>query len=211
MKKSIRTILYLLAILIVTGAALVLRTNAARELSIDYDEDDYLRAGQQFTALIRTSDWRGFLETNYRPEHPPLAKILVGLSLLSAPEKPLVPDAATTAEPNKYLPRDLVRPARTLNTIFGTLTVLVLALVNPLAGLFLASHTFTIKYVSQIMLEAFPALTSLLMAVTYLRWKKGQQTRVDGWLLASGLFLGLTAAAKYLYCVVAIAILIDWF
>jgi ABC-type sugar transport system permease subunit len=210
MNKSARTFLYLLAILLAFGVAWGFRSHAANTLNIDYDEDDYLRAGQEYAHLIRTSNWRGFLDTNYRPEHPPLAKILVGLSILAAPEKPLIPDAATTAEPNKYLPRELVRPARTLNTIFGTLTVGLLALVNPLAGLFLAFHTFTIKYVSQIMLEAFPALTSLLMALAYLQWKKGKQS-IDGWLLASALFLGLTAASKYLYCVIAIAILVDWY
>lgn len=211
MNKSIRTLLYFLALLLAVGVAFGFRSHAARTLNIDFDEDDYLRAGQEFAQLMRTSNWRGFLETNYRPEHPPLAKILVGLSILSAPEKPLVPDAATTAEPNRYLPRDLVRPARMLNTVFGTLTVLLLALLNPLAGLFLALHTFTIKYVSQIMLEAFPALTSLLMALTYLQWKKGKQVGINGWLVASAFFLGLTAASKYLYCVVAIAILIDWY
>ena len=211
MNKSARTLLYFLVVLLAVGIAYNFRSHAAKTLSIDFDEDDYLRAGQEFAHLIRTSDWRGFLDTNYRPEHPPLAKIIVGLSILSAPEKPLVPDAATTAEPNRYLPRDLVRPARTLNTIFGTLTVLLLALVNPLAGVFLAFHTFTIKYVSQIMLEAFPALTSFLMALTYLQWKKAKSSRVNAWLMASAVFLGLTAASKYLYGVVAIAILVDWY
>src|SRR4029079_3463758 len=120
----------------------------ANTLPIDYDEDDYLRARQEFAHLIRASDWDGFLDTNYRPEHPQLAKIMIGLSILSAPEKPLTPDAATSAEPNKYLPRDLVRPARMLETLFGTLTVVLLTIINPLAGFFLAIHTFTIKYVS---------------------------------------------------------------
>lgn len=211
MNKSIRTILYILAILLAVSAAFGFRAHAVRTLDIDFDEDDYLRAGQEYAQLIRDSNWRGFLDTNYRPEHPPLAKILIGVSILSAPEKPLVPDAATTAEPNRYLPRDLVRPARTLNMVFGTLTVLFLALVNPLAGLILAFHTFTIKYVSQIMLEAFPALTSLLMALTYLQWKKTKRAGLNGWLIASAIFLGLTAASKYLYCVAAIAVLVDWY
>src|SRR6266498_901910 len=142
MNKSIRTLLHFLAVAIVVAVAFGFRAHAVNTLAIDYDEDDYLRAGQEFTHLIRTSDWRGFLDTNYRPEHPPLAKIIIGLSILSAPEKPLTPDAATDADPNKYLPHALVKPARTLNTIFGTMTVLLLALVSPLAGLFLAFHTF---------------------------------------------------------------------
>ena len=204
-----------IAILIVTAIAWGLRARAVSMLPIDYDEDDYLRAGQQFAHLIRTSDWRGFLDTNYRTEHPPLAKIMVGISILSAPEEPLVPDAPTTAQPNNYLPRDLVEPARTINAVFGTLTVLALSLVNPLAGLFLAVHTFTIKYTSQIMLEALPAFLVLLSVICYTRAKKSaipkNERFIGGWLIASAVFLGLTAASKYLYCVAGIAILVDWF
>lgn len=210
MKKVIRPLLYLLSILLIFAVAFGLRTRAVNNLPIDFDEDDYLRAGQEYAHLIRTSDWSGFLETNYRPEHPPLAKIIIGLSILSAPEEPLIPEAATSAGPNKFLPRELVKPARMVNAIFGTLTVVILAMVNPLAGLFLAAHTLTIKYVSQIMLEAFPALTSLIVAISYLKWKQSKRSGLSGWLILSAVSLGLTAASKYLYCVVGIAILMDW-
>jgi ABC-type sugar transport system permease subunit len=197
-----------LAVILVVALAWGLRARAVSLLGPDYDEDDYLRAGQEYAKLMRASDWDGFMDTNYRPEHPPFVKILIGASLLSAPEQPLIPDAATTAPPNATLPRDLLRPARLLNAIFGTLTVLLLAILNPLAGLFLAAHTFTIKYVSQVMLEAFPALTSLAMVLAYLQFRKRGGA---GWLLVSSIFLGLTAASKYLYCIAAVAILTDWF
>ena len=205
-KKNILTIL---SIIFVVALAWGLRMRAVNMLSIDYDEDDYLRAGQEYTLLIRTSDWSGFLETNYRSEHPPLSKIFTGISLLTAPEEKLTPDAPTTANPNKNLPRTLVKPARMINAIFGTLTVLALAWISPLAGLLLATHTFTIKYVSQIMLEALPALTSLMAVLAYVQSKK-RNTNIK-WLVTSAVFLGLTAASKYLYCLVAIAILVDWF
>ena len=215
MKRFIRISLHIIAILFVVAIAWGLRARAVSMLPIDYDEDDYLRAGQQFAHLIRTSDWRGFLETNYRPEHPPLAKIVFGLSILSAPEEPLTPDASTSAGPNNYLPRDLVQPARTINAIFGTLTVLALSLVNPLAGFFLAVHTFTIKYTSEIMLEALPALLILLSVLCYVQAKKNgvlkNKNFFNGWIIASAILLGLTAASKYLYCVAGIAILVDWF
>lgn len=211
MNKTLRTFLFILSLLLVVAIAFGLRSRAVNNLSIDFDEDDYLRAGQEYAQLIRADNWSGFLEANYRPEHPPLAKIVIGLSILSAPEKPLIPEAATSAGPNDHLARDLVRPARTVNAILGTITVAILAFINPLAGLFLAAHTLTIKYVSQIMLEAFPALTSFLMALSYLQWKKGERSRLNGWLALSAFFLGLTAASKYLYCVVGLAILVDWY
>src|SRR5512133_1662617 len=193
--KKYQLSLRILAFLAVLFLAWTLRARAVEKLSIDFDEDDYMRAGQEYTHLIRTSDWSGFLETNYRPEHPPLVKIIMGLSFLTAPEEKLVADRPTTSEPNKYLPRDLVRPGRTINAIFGWITVALVAIVNPLAGLALATHTFTIKYVSQIMLEALPALTSFSMVLAYLQFKKN---RKQGWLITSAVFLGLTAASKYL-------------
>lgn len=207
--KRFQTPLRILAILLVILVAWALRSRAVAMLPIDYDEDDYLRAGQEYAHLIRTSNWSGFLETNYRFEHPPLSKIITGISLLTTPEATLTPDAPTTADPNKNLPRALVKPARMVNAIFGILTVLVLAFINPLAGLLLATHSFTIKYVSQIMLEALPALTSLVTVFAYVQSKK-QNSKLT-WLITSAVFLGLTAASKYLYCLVAIAILADWF
>jgi ABC-type sugar transport system permease subunit len=206
--KNFQVPLRILAIAAVLFIAWTVRANAVQKLSIDYDEDDYMRAGQEYALLIRTSDWPGFLEANYRPEHPPLAKIVIGLGFLSAPEEKLVPDRPTTSEPNKYLPRPLVKAGRTTNAILGWLTVALLAIVNPFAGLALATHTFTVKYVSQIMLEALPALTSFIMVLAYLQFKKN---RKQGWLITSAVFLGLTAASKYLYCVIALAILVDWF
>ncbi len=208
--NRIKTPLRILAILFVIFTAWTLRSRAISTLSIDFDEDDYLRAGQEYAHLIRTSNWSGFLETNYRPEHPPLAKIIIGISILSEPEEPLTPEAATSDGPNKFLPRELVNSARTVNAIIGTVTVAILALINPLAGLFLALHTLTIKYVSQVMLEALPALTSLITVISYLKWKQSKRSGLNGWLALSALSLGLTAASKYLYCGVGIAILVDW-
>lgn len=207
--KPVSLLLKILAIIVVTGIAWTLRERAVNRLPVDYDEDDYMRAAQEFTQLIRAGDWAGFQETNYRSEHPSLAKILFGVSLLSAPEAPTIPDRPTSAEPDKFLPRALLLSARTLGQVLGTITVFVLSLFNPLAGGLLAFHTFTIKYDSQVMLEALPALTSLMMVVTYLQSKRRKPG--TAWLITSGVFLGLTAASKYLYCVVAFAILADWF
>lgn len=87
MKKNthLKSYLYVLAILIVVVIAGALRWRAVNMLPVDYDEDDYLRAAQQYANLIRSGDWKGFTETNYRPEHPPLAKIIFGISILPAP------------------------------------------------------------------------------------------------------------------------------
>lgn len=207
--KSVSMPLRILAVIVVAAIAWSLRLRAVNLLPVDFDEDDYLRAAQEFTQLIRTKDWSGFQETNYRTEHPPLSKILFGVGLLATPEEPLIPDRPTSAEPDKFLPKELLRSARTVGAILGTVTAALLALVNPLGGALLAFHTFTIKYDSQVMLEALPAMTSLMVVMAYLQSKKPKNK--TGWLLISAVFLGLTAASKYLYCLVAIAVLIDWF
>jgi len=194
--------------LLVISLAWGLRSRAVNMLPVDYDEDDYLRAAQQYAGLVRSGDWAGFMQTNYRPEHPPLSKIFFGFSLLQSPERPIIPDRPTSANPDQSLPADQLHDARTLGAVLGTLTVALLALLNPLAGLLLAVHGMTIKYVSQVMLEALPALTSLAMVLAYLQSKK--QKNRTGWLFASAVFLGLTAASKYLYCVAGIAVLVDW-
>jgi ABC-type sugar transport system permease subunit len=202
-------LLKILIIIAVTTIAWTLRAQAVNRLPVDFDEDDYLRAAQEFAQLIRTQDWAGFQETNYRSEHPPLSKILFGFGLLSASEEPLIPDRPTSASPDNFLPKELLLSARTVGAILGTITVALLAITNPVGAALLALHTFTIKYVSQVMLESLPALTSLMTVMAYLQSRK--QKNDSAWLLISAVFLGLTAASKYLYCLVAIAILIDWF
>ncbi len=200
--------LKLLAVLLIVATAWALRTRAASLLPIDFDEDDYLRAGQEFAHLIRTSDWRGFLDANYRPEHPPLAKIAYGIAFLNLPEQPLAADVDITAAPAKSLPEDHLRAGRTEAAVFGTLTAGLLSLVNPLGGLMLAVHSWTIKYTSQIMLDGLSALLSLSTVLAYVQYKKKKQT---GWLIGSAVLLGLAADSKFLHGTVGFAILLDWF
>ncbi len=213
--KYVRITILLLAILMVGVIAGGLRLRAIEQLPVDYDEDDYLKAAQQYAGLMRTGDWKGFTETNYRPEHPPLAKIIFGISILPLPEKPLIPDRPTTASPDQNLPQDQLYNARLVSGVLGMLESGLLAIVNPLAGLFLAVHSFTIKYSSQVMLEALPAFTSLVTILGYIQYKHknhdpSKSRGINGWLVISAVFLGFTAASKYLYCVVGVAIIIDW-
>jgi ABC-type sugar transport system permease subunit len=209
--SRLRPFVMIATILLVVAIAWTLRWHAVTTLKVDFDEDDYLRAAQQYATLIRSGNWQGFMQSNYRPEHPPLAKIIYGLSILSAPNAPLIPDRLTTADPDQSLPKAQLIDARKTGAFLGTLTVAFLALVNPLAGFFLATHAFTIKYVSQVMLEALPAFTSLMMVLCYLQGKKKNPQKTDHWIIFSSIFLGLTAASKYIYCVIGFAILIDWF
>jgi hypothetical protein len=201
-----------LTVVLIIGLAWALHWRAVTMLPNDFDEDDYLSAAQGYAALFRSGNWAGFLNPDQFPEHPPLAKILFGLSILPAPETPLLPRPTITVR-DQTLPREQVRDARTLSALFGTLEVALLALVNPLAGFILSIYALQIKYTSQLMLEALPAFTSLAMVITYTKSKDSPKSlpHKTGWLALSAVFLGLTAASKYMYCVAGVAILLDWY
>jgi ABC-type sugar transport system permease subunit len=211
MNRYPRALLTLLFALTAFALAFGLRAYAANTLTIDYDEDDYLRAAQEFAQLLRAGDWIGFTETNYRPEHPQLAKFMFGLRIAGLPEAPLIADLPITAEPAEALPPDLLLAARNLSAVWGSLTAALLALVNPLGGLLLATHSFTVKYTSQVMLDGFASLMSACAGLAYFASGRGKGRAQAGFLAASAVFLGLSASSKYLHSAVGIAILVDWF
>ena len=208
-KKGLKLILNTLSVLAVILITSALRLNAVKNLPIDFDEDDYMRAAQEYALIFRAGDLANITERNYRPEHPPLNKILFGVALLTEPEFTLLADRPSSSEPNIYILRPQLYAARSVSALFGTLQAAALALVNPLAGLLLGIHSYNVKYTSQVMLEGLPALTSLLSVLAYIRWKKTGKEKKK-WLLFSALFLGLTAASKYLYALAGFAILFDW-
>lgn len=194
-------VFYLLSFLLITALAFSLRQRAADTLPRDSDEAIYLEAGEEFASLIETDNWAGFLETNPNYEHPPLTKILFGFAIVSQPETS--PD--TPIEDTVFAPRGAA--ARRASAVFGALMAGILAFVNPVGGLLLAMHTMTIKYTSEIMLEAVAAFTSLASVLCYVQYKNKQNAV---WWVGSAIFLGLTAANKYIYAVVGFAILADW-
>ncbi len=59
-----KILLRILFALLVAFIAFTLRLRAVNLLPIDYDEDDYLRAGQQYATAIQTGDWGAFTREN---------------------------------------------------------------------------------------------------------------------------------------------------
>ena len=200
----------LLAAVVVVAA--VLHAVTVDRLPIDYDEDDYLRAGTRYATAIKAGDPGILLRENYRPEHPPLAKIVYGLALLPLDPAPEIPDQPTTAEPAAMLPQPHFDVARATAATLGVLEAAALALVSPLAGLLLAIDTWQLKYTSQVMLEALPAALSLLAVLAYTRAGRSGATsrRRRGWLVTAVVLFGATCAAKYPYGLAGVAISIHW-
>lgn len=214
-KKHIWFHRIILAICIM-GIGFGLRAYAANSLNIDYDEPTYLEAALEYTNYIREGkyNWIAWNDTNF--EHPALYKILYGVVLLSQPpidnfydrDLPLH-TPMTTAQAAHY-----GMAGRWLSVILGSVTVGITALLNPAAGYFVATNTSSVKYTSMVYLEALPFLFSLLTILAYSRFfiearkVSPRKNKLIIYLLASGVFLGVTAASKYLYCIVGLAVLV---
>lgn len=213
-----KRLLYLGSVALITLLSLGVRLYAVPRLNVDYDEPVYLGDAIQYASDLRSGQFKmlAWSETTY--EHPALYKILYGAVLLGyrpidrLPDRDLprlAPIASTAAGP-----WDIA--LRYLSVAWGTLAVLVLALINPLAGLFLGIDTLSVKYTSEVYLEALPLLSSLLCALAYLRWFRLVRAEAGAlrlhltWLALSAIFLGVTAASKYVYSLVGVAILIHF-
>ncbi len=171
---------------------LVVRAWAAWLLPVDADEPVYLRAASAYAQALRAGDLQGVINCAENPEHPPLVKLLYSLGYLLLPPR-------YDASPQLYA-------ARALSVLFGTLTVALATLVDPIAGVFLALHSMTIKYTAEAYLEALPQLTALIAVLALRRARQGD--RRAWWL--SAIALGATAAGKFTYLVIlpALALLL---
>jgi len=196
--------------------ALSLRLTAANRLKIDYDEPIYINAALEYTGFIRSGQYTKVAWNTTNLEHPALYKIIYGFAFLGLP--PVNQLYEKDLEDGKALKEISGEPwvmtGRYISAVLGALTAGLLAIFYPLAGFFVSINTLSVKYTSQVYLEALPLFTSLMAALTYLNYFKGinsnqqHQEKPYFWLALSAAFLGATAASKYLYCIVGIAILI---
>ncbi len=206
----LRTAVRVAGIGTVAVIALATRLLAVNVLPIDFDEDDYLRAGQQYAAGLQAGNLDVFLQDNYRTEHPPLSKIITGIAIEPLPASEEIPDRPTTAGPAASLPEPQFTVARTVQAVFGAATATLLAVLSPLGAFWLAIHTWSIKYTSQVMLESVPAFFALVTVMAYVAASRaGPRGRRIG-LVAAALAFGLACDGKYLYGVAGVAVVIDW-
>ena len=200
-----------------------LRLWAVARLPVDFDEPVYTEGGLVYAAALRAGDLR-LLQRDPAPEHPGLVKLLYGGVFLWSPS--LWGNGRQDPLPN---PVPGSEGARALSAAFGVLHVLLLALVNPVAGALLAVHSYTVKYTAQVYLEAVP----MFMASVCVLASIGARFQVPGaraersalapgtwplepsswrnpllWSL-SAVALGLAAAGKYVYAVAGLAVAAD--
>jgi len=217
MKKFSR-LWIILAVLLILVLGAGLRFFAADHLNIDHDETTYLIASNNYANYIRNGQfsWLAWNTTNY--EHPSLNKIIFGAALLPLDplDKVLQSDLIDGKPIKEQQAWQYALAARHVSVVVGSLAVGLLAILNPLAGLFLAVDTLAIKYTSEVYLEALPMLASLLAVMAYTRFYsnyiKNPQNHKKAWLwlAVSAISLGITAASKYIYCVAGLAIGLHW-
>ena len=169
--------------------AAVLHLWAATQLPVDFDEPDYVLAGRGYAEAMAAGDLSGVIDYPFNREHPPLVKLLYGGAALFLGDR-------DTWIGSLYA-------ARLISAAFGVLTVLLLALVDPLAGGLLAAHTLATKYTSQAYLEALPFCAALAAVLALIRSRAPR----DRWFWLSAAALGVTAAGKFTYFPVAFPII----
>jgi ligand-binding sensor domain-containing protein len=168
--------------------AALLRGWAVMRLPIDADEPVYLDAAYAYAKALRAGDWNAVIDYPDNREHPALVKLLYGLNT-----------AGVGQDPNWQI---VLLADRALSALFGTATVGALAFLNPLAGALLAVHTMTVKYTSQVYLEALPHLASLVAVLAFSRSTSAR----DRWYWFSAVALGVTAAGKLAYLPVVLVV-----
>jgi hypothetical protein len=208
-----RILLILIAIAITAGA-IGLRLYAADRLPIDNDEPTYFESALAYNNFMRQGQWTWLAWYYQNYTHPVFYKIVYGLALFTQP--PLPQMDKSQFKPHIAMAASAERAwgmvGRYTSVFFGGLAVMVLALLNPLAGIFIAVQTIAVKYTSSFYLESLPFMTSLLAAIFYSQWfsrataDKALTWKEHAWLGLSALALGVTAASKYIYSVVGLAI-----
>ncbi len=172
----------------VFGLALLLRLWSAWHLPEDFDEPIYLQAAYGYAQLLHQGDLQGVIDYPENLEHPPLVKLLYAAGIL-------VQGPGTQWE-------QALSSSRVISAVIGAVAAGLVALVDPLAGVFVALQTLLVKYTSQAYLEALPLMASI-GAVIVLRFSKHS---LDRWFWLSAVALGAAAAGKYSYFPIAVVI-----
>lgn len=178
---------WILAIIIL--ASLCVHAWAIRRLPEDFDEPVYLGAASEYGKMIRAGDLQAVIDYAGNREHPPLVKLLYS-----------IPFAAADLEKDS---RWAVIFARSVSAVFGTMTIALVAWLDPVAGFLLVFHSIFTKYTSEAMLDALPTFTSMVAVLALTRYQPQKQR----WLWISAAALGLTVAGKYMFAFILIPII----
>ena len=178
------------ALIYVIAVAMFLRAWAVFMLPEDYDEPVYLQVAFDYADALRHGDFNAVIDNPEVHEHPALVKLAYSAVILGLGK------AATYV--NAFY------ASRAASALFGIVAVILLAILDPIAGGMLAVHTLAIKYTSQVYLEAIPHALTIAAVLSFLRTS---EERPNKWFWLSALALGAATAGKFTYIpVIAIVI-----
>ena len=115
------------------------RWYAANTLTIDADEDTYINNSLHYSQAIRNGDWRQIYKYDQNVQHPILNKLVYAAALLGVDpavalqDKDMIRKIPATQTAGALW----VLAARHMAAAWGADAVFFLALISPLAGLFL--------------------------------------------------------------------------
>lgn len=184
----------IIVILAIAVLALLLRLHAAERLGIDKDENLYMSIGEVYKDNFSNLKINEIINTTENIEHPQLAKMLFGTSMLIA-EKIGIPTTTT---------KDKLRVMRIVSVLFAVINVIVISILNPLAGLLMAVTSWHIKYSSEVYLDSVATGFASLAILFYIV----SRGKIGKYFVLSAAFIGMGIASKYITITTAITIFI---
>ncbi|MBZ0310530.1 MAG: hypothetical protein K8I82_31010 [Anaerolineae bacterium] len=184
--------------------ALALRIHVAQNVPVEVDEDNYLSAALDYRRGLDARSLHQVTHVKRNYEHPPLVKFLYALTM-DQEEVDSLPPKLYPGFMEK-LPNSLDR-ARGQAIFAGVLSALMVALINPFAGLVMAAQSMQVYYTGVAYLDALPVLFISLMAWAYTR-QPPENRRVNPYFWLSAVFFGAAVAAKYPYALVGLVLIV---
>ena len=163
----------------------------------DIDEKVYVPIASDYAEMMKKGDIRGIIEYQKNIEHPVFNKLIFAGAMIIG-EKIGFNDGSF--EKN----RD---SARMVSVAAAAGTVFLVSLVNPIAGIVVATSTWQIKYSSEVMFDSLVAFLGILSFMLYLRSKDS----INTYFVFSAIVCGLAFATKYIAATIGIAIIVLFF
>lgn len=211
---SAKTRGFVLVFLVLTAFTIIYRVISVYDFPLGWDEGTYSRAAMRYSEKILSFQWDEIPSILYNHEHPAFVKLMFSIPASLDGREAFSRFGWNTLNNASLAKEDYtIFTGRMISAIFSLWTVqAVCYLIHPLAGFFFMIDSLAAEYGAQARLEAIPMLFSFLSIWFFNEFLKSWQvkiTRKTKWnLFASAVFLGLTAASKVIYCVIAFAMIL---
>ncbi len=190
-RPALRRIAVLAIPVCVMVVAFLLRVHSLTIFPGEGDEGIYMAVAEHYAQALASGNWQEIIAYDGATGQPALYELVFALGFA-------IRDAAG-------IPWSDMLTMRLVATAFGVLQVGLLAVLNPVAGWFLAVQTTEIKFTSMAYLEALPALAVTIAVVSFERFRR---TLGNAWLYLSAIALGAAGASKFIYLAGGLAILV---